>query len=81
MLHPNLHPPLVHFPIALLFTGLVIEIFSFLGWRQHPIRSAGRWMILLGHARQRRVIDQRNLRAESSRSPWHRIESIAGQLA
>jgi hypothetical protein len=34
--------------LALLATGLVIEIFSFLGWRRSPIRAAGRWMILIG---------------------------------
>ena len=45
---PNLHPLLVHYPIALLVTGTVIEVFSFLGWRRHPLRAAGRWMILLG---------------------------------
>ena len=48
MIHPNLHPLLVHFPIALLITGTAIELFGFLGGRAHPIRSAGRWMILLG---------------------------------
>ncbi|MBV8780227.1 MAG: hypothetical protein JO353_02410 [Phycisphaerae bacterium] len=45
---PNLHPIVVHFPIALLITGILIEVFSFLGWRQHSFRQAGRWMILLG---------------------------------
>jgi uncharacterized membrane protein len=48
IIRPNLHPILVHFPLALLNTGLVIEIFSFLGWRRSPIRAAGRWMILIG---------------------------------
>jgi uncharacterized membrane protein len=47
-INPNYHPLLVHYPIALLFTGVAIEFFSFLGWRRHSVRAAGRWMILLG---------------------------------
>ena len=47
-INPNYHPLLVHYPIALLFTGTAIELFSFLGWRRHGFRAAGRWMILLG---------------------------------
>ena len=30
--NPNLHVVLIHYPIALLFAGLLIEVFSFLGW-------------------------------------------------
>jgi uncharacterized membrane protein len=45
---PNYHPLLIHYPIALLFSGAAIEVFSFLGWRRHGFRTAGRWMILLG---------------------------------
>src|SRR5450432_3026009 len=45
--NPNLHVILVHYPIALLITGALIELFSFM-WRRHGFRSAGRWMILLG---------------------------------
>lgn len=44
---PNLHVALVHFPIALLVIGTLIELFAFL-WRRSGFRSAGRWMILLG---------------------------------
>jgi uncharacterized membrane protein len=48
LVHPNLHVALVHFPLGLLITGLLIEVFSFLGWRRSAFRAAGRWMILLG---------------------------------
>jgi uncharacterized membrane protein len=44
---PNYHVILVHYPLALLAMGLLIEIFSFL-WRRSSARAAGRWMILLG---------------------------------
>jgi uncharacterized membrane protein len=44
---PNLHVILIHYPIALLFLGTAIEVLSFL-WRRSGLRSAGRWMILLG---------------------------------
>jgi uncharacterized membrane protein len=45
--NPNLHVALVHFPLALLISGTLIELFSFM-WRRHGFRAAGRWMILLG---------------------------------
>jgi uncharacterized membrane protein len=45
--NPNLHVALVHYPLALLISGTLIELFSFL-WRRHGFRAAGRWMILLG---------------------------------
>jgi uncharacterized membrane protein len=44
---PNLHVALVHFPLALLIVGTLIELFSFM-YRRHAFRAAGRWMILLG---------------------------------
>ncbi|HTW93143.1 MAG TPA: hypothetical protein VMD30_00010 [Tepidisphaeraceae bacterium] len=47
LINPNYHVILVHFPLALLSLGLLIEIFSFL-WRGSSARVAGRWMILLG---------------------------------
>lgn len=47
IIQPNLHVLFVHFPIALLMMGLLIEIFSF-WWRQSGARIAGLWMILLG---------------------------------
>ena len=48
LIRPNLHVAAVHFPIALLTAGVLIEIFSFLGWRRSSFRIAGRWMLLLG---------------------------------
>jgi uncharacterized membrane protein len=47
LIRPNLHVVLVHYPMALLITGVLIEWFSFL-WRRSSFRTAGRWMILLG---------------------------------
>jgi len=48
LIRPNWHIAVVHFPIALLVAGTLIEVFSFLGWRRSSFRSAGRWMLLLG---------------------------------
>ncbi|CAN5701595.1 hypothetical protein BH09PLA1_BH09PLA1_26990 [soil metagenome] len=48
LVSPNLHVVLLHAPLGLLFTGLAIELFSFLGWRRSAFRAAGRWMILIG---------------------------------
>lgn len=48
LVSPNLHVVLVHTPLAMLVVGLLIELFSFLGWRRSTFRLAGRWMILLG---------------------------------
>lgn len=48
LVNPNFHVILIHFPVGLLLTGTLIELFSFLGWRRSGFRIAGRWMILLG---------------------------------
>ena len=48
LIQPNLHIAIVHFPIALLVVGVLLETFSFLGWRRSTLRVAARWMILLG---------------------------------
>ena len=45
--NPNLHVVWVHFPMALLIIGALIELFSFMWWRS-GFRAAGRWMILIG---------------------------------
>jgi uncharacterized membrane protein len=44
---PNLHVILIHFPLAMLGVGVVIEIFSFF-WYGGSLHKAGRWMILIG---------------------------------
>jgi len=44
---PNLHVILVHYPIGLFMTGLLVEIGAIF-WRRHSFRAAGRWMIFLG---------------------------------
>lgn len=44
---PNLHNILVHYPVALISLGALIELLSFL-YRRHGLRSAGRWVIFLG---------------------------------
>ena len=46
--NPNLHVILIHFPLALLVVGTLIELFSFLGWRRSAFREGGRWMLLVG---------------------------------
>lgn len=47
LVHPNWHVILLHYPIALLATGVVVEILSLFGGKG-SFRAAGRWMILLG---------------------------------
>lgn len=44
---PNWHVILIHYPIALLSLGVLIELFSFL-WRRSQFRAVGRWMLLMG---------------------------------
>jgi len=47
LIQPNLHVTLIHYPIALLTLGVLIELFSAF-WRRSGVRTAGRWMIVLG---------------------------------
>ncbi len=44
---PNWHVVLIHYPIALLTAGIIIEILSFM-WPRGGFRAAGRWMLALG---------------------------------
>ena len=46
-LNPNYHVILIHYPLGVFMLGLTIEVFSFL-WRDSSVRTAARWMILLG---------------------------------
>ena len=48
LVQPNWHIALIHFPIALIVIGTIVELFSFLGWRRTGFRWAGRWMLLIG---------------------------------
>lgn len=47
IINPNWHVILVHYPLALLTLGVVIELFALL-WRTSTARTAAKWMILLG---------------------------------
>ncbi len=47
LISPNLHVVLIHYPLAFLIIGTLIELFSFL-WPRSSFRQAGRWMILIG---------------------------------
>jgi uncharacterized membrane protein len=47
LVNPNLHVILIHYPLAMLIAGVMIELFSFM-WPRSGFRVAGRWMILLG---------------------------------
>jgi len=49
MLNHPLHPLLVHFPIALLFTAVFFEILGFLVQREE-YRRFGLWLMILGLA-------------------------------
>jgi hypothetical protein len=44
---PNWHAIMVHTPLGLLTTGLILEILTLL-WRRSSARMAARWMILIG---------------------------------
>lgn len=48
LFEPNLHAMLVHYPLALVTLGVVIEFLSVLFWRKSSIRTAGRWMVVIG---------------------------------
>ena len=45
-INPNFHVILIHYPLALIGVGLLIELFAFL-WRRSTFRMAGRWMLLV----------------------------------
>ena len=47
LITPNFHVILIHFPLALLGVGMLIELLHFM-WRRSSIVDAGRWMILIG---------------------------------
>lgn len=44
---PNWHVLLIHYPIAFLSAGILIEVLALL-WPRGLLRAAGRWMLLLG---------------------------------
>lgn len=44
---PNWHVVFIHYPIAFLSGGILIELLT-VPWPRSPLRAAGRWMILLG---------------------------------
>lgn len=44
-INPNWHVVIIHYPLALLTLGVLIELFS---RRTSSLKTAGRWMILLG---------------------------------
>ncbi len=48
IVNPNLHAALVHFPVALIIVGVLMEVLSVLFWRKSAVRAGGRWMIVLG---------------------------------
>lgn len=47
LINPNFHVVLIHFPLGVFTLGMLIELGSFL-YRKSTVRSAGRWMILIG---------------------------------
>lgn len=46
-LNPNFHVILIHYPLGVFVLGVVLELFGFL-WRGSSLRTAARWMIVLG---------------------------------
>lgn len=48
LFEPNLHAALVHYPLALVTVGVLIEFLAVLFWRKSSVRTAGRWMVVIG---------------------------------
>lgn len=46
-LNPNFHVILIHYPLGVFVTGVLIELLGFM-WKQSSVRTAARWMILIG---------------------------------
>jgi uncharacterized membrane protein len=72
---PNWHVILIHYPLALLIVGVLIELFSFM-WRRSGFRAAGRWMILIGAlagipTATSGIYAARDVMSESS---WHELQ-------
>lgn len=47
---PNIHPMIVHFPIALLVAGLVVDLLSLILSRRPAVREAATWLYCAGAA-------------------------------
>jgi uncharacterized membrane protein len=47
MINHPIHPVVVHFPIALLFTAILFEVLGFL-YRHETFRQFGHWLLILG---------------------------------
>jgi uncharacterized membrane protein len=45
---PNIHPLLVHFPIALLYAAVVVDLVGFACWCNKPLRQAATLLYALG---------------------------------
>ncbi len=48
LVQPNLHAALQHYPLALIIVGVLLEILCVLFWRKSSLRTAGRWMLVIG---------------------------------
>ena len=47
---PNLHPLVVHFPIALLFAAAAVDLAGLLMPESKPVRDTGTWLYIAGAA-------------------------------
>ena len=47
---PNLHPLVVHFPIALLFAAVAVDLAGLLMQERKPVRDAATWLYIAGAA-------------------------------
>lgn len=47
---PNLHPLVVHFPIALLFAAVAVDLTDLLMRERKPVRDAATWLYIAGAA-------------------------------
>ena len=47
---PNIHPLVVHFPIALLIAAVVVDLISLLMHQRKGLRDAATWLYCAGAA-------------------------------
>ena len=48
LVQPNLHAALQPYPLALITLGVLMELLCVLFWRKSTVRTAGRWMLVIG---------------------------------
>ena len=78
---PNLHPVVVHFPIALLTVAVVIDLLSVCRPRSRSLRDGATWMYLAGTACALAAYVTGNLGAEALRLELSPEQPVADAIA